>query len=95
MFLSGEICLSGDREKPVRLGYTSALALGVAIAPSERTRWQTIAPTGVIQSVSKQKSADGIVCAGQRINQEGSSPSGARIRGTVSEGGGNALLAGV
>lgn len=31
-----------------------------------------------------------IVCAGQRINLEGSSPSRALIRGAVSKGGGNA-----
>src|SRR5450631_3908085 len=31
-----------------------------------------------------------VVCAGQRMNQEGSSPSGARMRGAVSKGGGNA-----
>jgi hypothetical protein len=36
-----------------------------------------------------------IVCAGQRTGQEGSSPSGAWMRGAVSEGGGNASPAGV
>ena len=41
-----------------------------------------------------QKSAEGVLCAGQRMNQEGSSPSGARMRGAVSKGGGNASLAG-
>jgi hypothetical protein len=40
-----------------------------------------------------QKSAEGIVCAGQRIDQEGSSPSGARMRSAVSKSGGNASLA--
>ena len=35
-----------------------------------------------------------IVCAGQRDGQEGSSPSGARMRGAVSESGGNSSLAG-
>ena len=34
-----------------------------------------------------EKSDPFIVCAGQRINQEGSSPSGARMRGAISEGG--------
>jgi hypothetical protein len=34
------------------------------------------------------------VCAGQRSDQEGSSPSGAQMRGVISEGGGNASLAG-
>jgi hypothetical protein len=36
-----------------------------------------------------------IVCAGQRINQEGSSPSSAWLGGAVSKSGGNASLAGV
>ena len=40
------------------------------------------------------KSDDLIVCAGQRDGQEGSSPSGARMRGAVSEGGGNSSPAG-
>jgi len=34
-----------------------------------------------------------VVCAGQRIDQEGSSPSGARMRSAVSKSGGNASLA--
>ena len=34
-----------------------------------------------------------VVCARQRVSQEGSSPSGARIRGAVSKSGGNASLA--
>ena len=40
-----------------------------------------------------QESADGMVCAGQRPDREGSSPSGARMRSAVSKGGGNASLA--
>ena len=39
-----------------------------------------------------EKSDSFIVCAGQRINQEGSSPSGAQMRGAISEGGGNSSL---
>lgn len=35
-----------------------------------------------------------IVCAGQRTGLEGSSPSGARMRGAISKGGGNASSAG-
>jgi hypothetical protein len=35
-----------------------------------------------------------VVCAEQRVAQEGSSPSGARMRGAVSKSGGNASLAG-
>jgi hypothetical protein len=34
-----------------------------------------------------EKSAEAIVCAGQRMSQEDSSPSGARMRSTVSKGG--------
>ena len=40
-----------------------------------------------------QESADAIVCAGQRIVQEGSSPSDARMRSVISKSGGNASLA--
>ena len=40
-----------------------------------------------------QKSAEGVVCAGQRPDQEGSSPSGVRMRSAVSKSGGNASLA--
>ena len=35
-----------------------------------------------------------VVCAEQRIDQEGSSPSGARMRSAISERGGNASRAG-
>ena len=35
-----------------------------------------------------------IVCAGQRPDQVGSSPTGARMRGAISKSGGNASLAG-
>ena len=40
------------------------------------------------------KSDSAIVCAGQRVSYGGSSPLGARMRGAVSEGGGNSSLAG-
>src|SRR5262247_2974501 len=42
---------------------------------------------------AEQKSAEGVVCAEQRVVQEGSSPSGDRMRITVSKSGGNASLA--
>jgi hypothetical protein len=42
---------------------------------------------------AEQKSAEGIGCAEQRIVQEGSSPSGARMRSIVSKSVGNASLA--
>ena len=35
-----------------------------------------------------------VVCAEQRVDQEGSSPSGARMRSAISERGGNASRAG-
>ena len=41
----------------------------------------------------QEKSDFGIVCAGQRPDREGSSPSGARMGSAVSKGGGNASLA--
>lgn len=37
---------------------------------------------------------DSVVCAGQRPDQVGSSPTGARMRGAISKSGGNASLAG-
>jgi hypothetical protein len=43
---------------------------------------------------AEQKSAEGIVCAEQRVAQGGQSPPGARMRSAVSESGGNASLAG-
>ena len=41
-----------------------------------------------------EKSDSVVLCAGQRVVQEGSSPSGARMRGVISERGGNASRAG-
>jgi hypothetical protein len=41
----------------------------------------------------REKSDPAIVCAGQRPDREGSSPSGARMRSAVSKSGGNASLA--
>jgi len=42
----------------------------------------------------REKSDSAVVCAEQRVVREGSSPSGARMRGAISKGGGNASLAG-
>ena len=42
----------------------------------------------------QEKSDRAVVCAEQRIAQEGSSPSGARMRSAISERGGNASRAG-
>lgn len=41
-----------------------------------------------------EKSDSVVVCAGQRVVQEGSSPSDARMRSVISERGGNASRAG-
>ena len=43
---------------------------------------------------AEQKSAEGILCAEQRVAHEGSSPSDARMRSGVSKSGGNVSLAG-
>ena len=40
------------------------------------------------------ESDEQVVCAEQRVDREGSSPSGARMRSAVSESGGNSSLAG-
>ena len=42
-----------------------------------------------------EKSDSVIVCAGQRPDQVGWSPTGARVGGAISKSGGNASLAGV
>ena len=42
-----------------------------------------------------QKSDRPIVCAGQRPDRVGWSPTGARVGGAISKSGGNASLAGV
>ena len=41
-----------------------------------------------------EKSDEAVVCAGQRSDQEGLSPSGAQMRSAVSKSGGNSSLAG-
>ena len=41
-----------------------------------------------------EKSDCAVVCAEQRVDREGSSPSGARMRSAVSKSGGNSSLAG-
>ena len=48
------------------------------------------------KSVEDERVAVGFVlCAGQRPDQVGSSPTDARVRGVISKSGGNASLAGV
>ena len=42
-----------------------------------------------------EKSDEGIVCAGQRPDRVGWSPTGARVGGAISKNGGNASPAGV
>ena len=51
-------------------------------------------PTDAVGAWVERVAEGLIVCAGQRVGQEGWSPSGARMRGAVSKGGGNASLAG-
>jgi len=63
--------------------------------PSKSPRYS--APIRQIAEVASgcvQKSEGPVLCAGQRADQEGLSPSGARMRGAVSKSGGNASLAG-
>jgi hypothetical protein len=43
---------------------------------------------------AQEKSDCAVLCAEQRVAQEGWSPSGAQMRSTVSKSGGNASLAG-
>src|SRR5215469_12888732 len=74
--------LHGNREIP-----TLPVADGATGRPEKAT-----SRTSGMHGAGK---SDGcIVCAGQRDGQEGSSPSGARIRGAISESGGNSSLAG-
>ena len=58
-----------------------------------RERWEK-AKSYKAQMNGGGESHSGIVCAEQRVDREGSSPSGARMRSAVSKSGGNASLAG-
>jgi len=50
---------------------------------------------GRLKSCGARRKSEGfVVCAEQRVAQEGSSPSGARMRSAISERGGNASRAG-
>jgi len=49
--------------------------------------------TAVKASRPSEESDGVVVCAGQRVVQEGSSPSGALVESAVSKSGGNSLLA--
>jgi hypothetical protein len=57
---------------------------GVCVSKSGKDKLRQKAPWESDQS---------IVCAGQRTDQEGLSPSGSRMRGAISKSGGNASLA--
>ena len=73
---------AGDTERvPIRPGGRTGAA--------EERRWSESMTNGLEQSDLA------IVCAGQRPDQVGSSPTDARVRGVISKGGGNASLAGV
>ena len=56
-------------------------------------RWYRRAKATTRGGKDGEESACLIVCAGQRVAQEGSSPSGALMESTVSKSGGNASLA--
>src|SRR5262249_18274692 len=62
-------------------------------ANDRRTPWYRRAKHNQARREGDRESERPIVCAGQRDGQEGSSPSGARMRGAVSESGGNSSLA--
>ena len=80
------------------------MAVSLANAPSQGKRAQHGKPQGVIrddQPDAREGQAGrsgvaerSVVCAGQRPDREGSSPSSARMRSAVSKSGGNASLAG-
>ena len=61
MFLSGEICLTGDRSITSEALVNKCLGSLESIAKGERTRWKPIARRGAIFIVIGQKSAEGIV----------------------------------
>jgi len=67
----------------------SSLCLGSRAGAATGRRYPKPEMNGV------KKSDGAIVCAGQRPDQVGSSPTGARVRGAISKSGGNSSLAGV
>ena len=73
-------------------------ATGEALLAPARNRRSKVGPiTGNTGKWAEgERVADGrVVCAGQRPDRVGSSPTGARVRGAISKGGGNASPAGV
>jgi hypothetical protein len=87
-----------------RSSASSRCAGVVAAACTQGKRTQHGKPLGVVGD-DQPDAGDGqagrlgvaerlVVCAGQRVVQEGSSPSDARMRGVISERGGNASRAG-
>ena len=72
-------------------------ATGEAVLVPPRNRWSRVGHiTGATGKVADGETvAEGfVVCAEQRVDREGSSPSGARMRSAISERGGNASRAG-
>ncbi|MEJ1370895.1 MAG: hypothetical protein RPU41_00605 [Candidatus Sedimenticola sp. (ex Thyasira tokunagai)] len=61
MSLSGEICLTGNRQITSEALVYKCLGSFDPIDKGERTRWKPIALHWVTGGVIKQKSADGIV----------------------------------
>jgi hypothetical protein len=67
---------------------------GGPLAPESRDSEETVGISQSRSPIERGRESDGvIVCAGQRASQEGSSPSGARVRSAISKSGGNASLA--
>src|SRR5512135_264101 len=63
----------------------------VATMPRERPKWKTHKDKAPMRGTGADQP---VVCAGQRLDPEGSSPSAARMRGGLSKDGGNASSAG-
>ena len=67
----------------------------ISSAPSVSKEGRFVKASGRTADVyALEKSDCAVVCAEQRIDQEGSSPSGAWMRGAISKSGVNASLAG-
>jgi len=61
MLLSGEICLTSDRQITSEATGRPSLGPFESIAKGERMRWKPIALRWATSGVIKQKSADGVV----------------------------------
>ena len=81
--------VSGDMSRQRQDGTWETLANCTGSEPEQKdfsykeTKWKSVG----------RESDEAILCAGQRSDQEGSSPSGARMRSTISESGSEISLA--